>query len=47
MSVVLLRRLRPILFLLLAISVFFYFLVEVRDLAPNAREVVDALVALA
>jgi K(+)-stimulated pyrophosphate-energized sodium pump len=32
---------------LLAISVFFYFLVEVRDLAPNDRQVVDALVALA
>ncbi len=32
---------------LLAISVFFYFLVEVRGLLPNDREVVDALVALA
>jgi len=32
---------------LLAISVFFYFLVEVQELAPNDRQVVDALVALA
>jgi len=32
---------------LLAIAVFFYFLVAVRGLAPNAREVIDALVALA
>src|SRR5689334_18881117 len=32
---------------LLAISVFFYVLVGVRGLAPNDREVVDALVALA
>ncbi|MFL6845501.1 MAG: sodium/proton-translocating pyrophosphatase, partial [Allosphingosinicella sp.] len=32
---------------LLAISVFFYFLVKVQGLAPNDREVVDALVALA
>ena len=32
---------------LLAISVFFYVLVDVRGLAPNDREVVDALVALA
>ncbi|NUT01332.1 MAG: sodium-translocating pyrophosphatase [Sphingomonas sp.] len=32
---------------LLAISSFFYFLVDVRGLAPNDREVTDALVALA
>jgi K(+)-stimulated pyrophosphate-energized sodium pump len=32
---------------LLAISLFFYVLVGVRGLAPNDREVVDALVALA
>jgi K(+)-stimulated pyrophosphate-energized sodium pump len=32
---------------LLAISVFFYFLVDVADYAPNDRQVVDALVALA
>jgi len=32
---------------LLAISVFFYYLVELRGLAPNDREVIDALVALA
>jgi K(+)-stimulated pyrophosphate-energized sodium pump len=32
---------------LLAISVFFYVLVDVRGLAPNDREVIDALVALA
>jgi K(+)-stimulated pyrophosphate-energized sodium pump len=32
---------------LLAISVFFYFLVDVQGLAPNDRQVVDALVALA
>jgi K(+)-stimulated pyrophosphate-energized sodium pump len=32
---------------LLAISVFFYFLVEVGGHAPNDREVIDALVALA
>jgi K(+)-stimulated pyrophosphate-energized sodium pump len=32
---------------LLAISIFFYVLVEVRGLAPNDREVIDALVALA
>jgi K(+)-stimulated pyrophosphate-energized sodium pump len=32
---------------LLAISVFFYVLVEVRDLAPNDRLVVDSLVSLA
>jgi K(+)-stimulated pyrophosphate-energized sodium pump len=32
---------------LLAISIFFYFLVEVRGLAPNDREVIDALVSLA
>jgi K(+)-stimulated pyrophosphate-energized sodium pump len=32
---------------LLAISVFFYVLVGVRGLAPNDREVIDALVALA
>ena len=32
---------------LLAISVFFYVLVGVQDHAPNSREVVDALVALA
>ena len=32
---------------LLAISVFFYVLIDVRHLAPNDREVVDALVALA
>jgi K(+)-stimulated pyrophosphate-energized sodium pump len=32
---------------LLAISVFFYVLVDVRHLAPNDREVIDALVALA
>ena len=32
---------------LLAIAVFFYFLVDVRDLAPDSREVVDALVSLA
>jgi K(+)-stimulated pyrophosphate-energized sodium pump len=32
---------------LLAISIFFYVLVGVRGLAPNDREVVDALVALA
>ncbi|HEX8571859.1 MAG TPA: sodium-translocating pyrophosphatase [Allosphingosinicella sp.] len=32
---------------LLAISVFFYFLVGVQDLAPNDRQVIDALVALA
>jgi K(+)-stimulated pyrophosphate-energized sodium pump len=32
---------------LLAISVFFYVLVAVRHLAPNDREVIDALVALA
>src|SRR5688500_3681971 len=32
---------------LLAISIFFYVLTEVRGLAPNDREVIDALVALA
>jgi len=32
---------------LLAISVFFYVLVEVQELAPNSREVIDALVSLA
>ena len=32
---------------LLAISVFFYVLTDVRGLAPNDREVIDALVALA
>jgi K(+)-stimulated pyrophosphate-energized sodium pump len=32
---------------LLAISCFFYFLVDVQGLAPNDRQVVDALVALA
>ncbi|HEX8449107.1 MAG TPA: sodium-translocating pyrophosphatase [Allosphingosinicella sp.] len=32
---------------LLAIAVFFYFLVGVQGLAPNDRQVVDALVALA
>jgi K(+)-stimulated pyrophosphate-energized sodium pump len=32
---------------LLAISVFFYVLTDVRALAPNDREVIDALVALA
>jgi K(+)-stimulated pyrophosphate-energized sodium pump len=32
---------------LLAISIFFYVLVDVRHLAPNDREVTDALVALA
>ncbi len=32
---------------LLAISVFFYFLVGVQGLAPNDREVIDALIALA
>jgi K(+)-stimulated pyrophosphate-energized sodium pump len=32
---------------LLAISIFFYFLVSVQGLAPNDREVIDALVALA
>src|SRR5687768_10302534 len=32
---------------LLAISVFFFFLVDVQGLAPNDRQVVDALVALA
>ena len=32
---------------LLAISVFFYVLVDVQGLAPNDREVIDALVALA
>ena len=32
---------------LLAISIFFYVLVDVRGLAPNDREVIDALVALA
>ena len=32
---------------LLAISVFFYVLVGVRGLAPNDREVIDALIALA
>jgi K(+)-stimulated pyrophosphate-energized sodium pump len=32
---------------LLAISVFFYFLTDVKGLAPNDRQVVDALVALA
>ena len=32
---------------LLAISIFFYVLVGVRGLAPNDREVIDALVALA
>jgi K(+)-stimulated pyrophosphate-energized sodium pump len=32
---------------LLAISVFFYVLVGIRGLAPNDREVIDALVALA
>ncbi|HEU0134708.1 MAG TPA: sodium-translocating pyrophosphatase [Allosphingosinicella sp.] len=32
---------------LLAISVFFYFLVDVQDLAPDSREVIDALVSLA
>src|SRR5687768_16559971 len=32
---------------LLAISVFFYYLVSVRGFAPNDREVIDALVALA
>ncbi len=32
---------------LLAISIFFYVLTEVQGLAPNDREVIDALVALA
>ncbi|MEA3046372.1 MAG: K(+)-stimulated pyrophosphate-energized sodium pump, partial [Sphingomonadales bacterium] len=32
---------------LLAISIFFYVLVGVRHLAPNSREVIDALVSLA
>jgi len=32
---------------LLAISVFFYVLTDIRGLAPNDREVIDALVALA
>jgi K(+)-stimulated pyrophosphate-energized sodium pump len=32
---------------LLAVSIFFYVLVEVRGFAPNDREVTDALVALA
>jgi K(+)-stimulated pyrophosphate-energized sodium pump len=32
---------------LLAISIFFYILTDVRGLAPNDREVIDALVALA
>jgi K(+)-stimulated pyrophosphate-energized sodium pump len=32
---------------LLAVSIFFYVLVEVRGFAPNDREVIDALVALA
>jgi K(+)-stimulated pyrophosphate-energized sodium pump len=32
---------------LLAISIFFYYLVGIRGLAPNDREVIDALVALA
>src|SRR5947209_12805943 len=32
---------------LLAISVFFYILIAVQGLAPNDREVIDALVALA
>jgi K(+)-stimulated pyrophosphate-energized sodium pump len=32
---------------LLAISVFFYFLTDVKGFAPNDRQVVDALVALA
>ena len=32
---------------LLAISIFFYVLVDVRGLEPNDREVIDALVALA
>jgi K(+)-stimulated pyrophosphate-energized sodium pump len=32
---------------LLAISIFFYVLTDVRALAPNDREVIDALVALA
>src|SRR5688572_17264154 len=32
---------------LLAISVFFYFLVGPMDMEPNSREVIDALVALA
>jgi K(+)-stimulated pyrophosphate-energized sodium pump len=32
---------------LLAISIFFYVLVDVQGLAPNDREVIDALVALA
>jgi len=32
---------------LLAISVFFYVLTDIRALAPNDREVIDALVALA
>ncbi len=32
---------------LLAISVFFYVLTDIRSLAPNDREVIDALVALA
>jgi K(+)-stimulated pyrophosphate-energized sodium pump len=32
---------------LLAISIFFYFLVAIRGLEPNDREVIDALVALA
>ncbi|HEY6049424.1 MAG TPA: sodium-translocating pyrophosphatase, partial [Sphingomicrobium sp.] len=32
---------------LLAISVFFYFLIAVQGYAPNDREVIDALVALA
>jgi K(+)-stimulated pyrophosphate-energized sodium pump len=32
---------------LLAISIFFYFLVSVQGLAPNDREVIDALVSLA
>jgi K(+)-stimulated pyrophosphate-energized sodium pump len=32
---------------LLAISIFFYILVAVRHVAPNDREVIDALVALA
>ncbi len=32
---------------LLAIACFFYFLTQIRGLAPNDREVIDALVALA
>ncbi len=32
---------------LLAISIFFYVLTDIRGLAPNDREVIDALVALA